>query len=201
MSLLDQIEEQGQRLTRSERKTQEALERLRETNEKLREEVESRRIAEKRLRILCDTMSNHSLSLPERIMIMLREACYSYGMDVGILARIEGQKYTILYSGSEQPREDLMPGMIYDLGNTFCQRLSQDGTSLGLDDVSKSDWSTHPLYVATKVESYLGVCVSIHQQFWGALCFSDLSKHDKPFNEPDHDFIRLMAQWIGAELS
>jgi hypothetical protein len=204
MSLLEEIEAQGNRLAQAERETREALQCLQESNAQLSVEVKERTLAERRLRILCDTMSDQSISLPERIMKMLKEACENFDLDAGILAQIDKGMYRILYSyvpPEGKYLEYLAPGMIRPLDETYCRALDQDGTSIAVENVGKSAWHTHPLYIATKLETYLGVCVNIHHKFWGSLCFVDLEVHVKPFAEPDHDFLRLMSQWIGAELS
>lgn len=201
-SLLDEIAEQGQRIARAEEATKDTLKKLEATNLLLLEEVKERRLAENRLRILCDTMSDYNLSVSDRITKMLKAACENFGLDAGILAKIEGDKYTILQSWTnEQFPKQMLPGTTYNLSETYCKSLDQEGNSIGVEDIGESDWKTHPLYIAYHIETYLGVCVKIRQKFWGALCFVDLDKREKPFIKPDHDFIRLMSQWIGAEMS
>lgn len=201
-SLLNQIAEQGQRIARAEQATRDTLKQLEETNLLLLSEVKERRLAESRLRILCDTMTSSDLSIFDRIARMLKTTCESFGFDAGILAKIEDGKYTVIQSwtDAEFPKP-MPPGTIYELTETYCKSLDQEGTSIGIDNIGESDWKTHPLYIAYHIETYLGVCVRIRQKFWGALCFVDLDKREKPFIKPDHDFIRLMSQWIGAEMS
>ena len=203
MSLLDLIEEEGSKAARAQQETREALERLHEANLKLSEEVKERRLAEQRLRILCDTMSNYNITLEQRIIRMLQEACENFSLDAGILAQISDGKYIILYSWTRETLdlEMIHPGTVHNLEDTYCRILDHDGTSIGVEEIGQSDWKGHPLYLSTHIEAYLGVCVSIRNDFWGSLCFLDLIPRVKLFNQPDHDFLRLMAQWIGAELS
>ena len=54
-SLLDEIAEQGQRIALAEKATKDMLKKLEEANLLLLMEVKERRLAEDRLRILCNT--------------------------------------------------------------------------------------------------------------------------------------------------
>ena len=203
MSLLELIEQQGQQVARAQQEMRETLDKLHESNAKLSEEIEERWRAERRLRLLCETMSRRDTSLSERIVLMLREACADLDLEVGILARIDGDKYTVVHSWADDPEklDHLQPGTSRALEDTFCRALDRDGTSIGIEDICNSDWKNTPAYLKSHMETYLGVCVALHGEFWGSLCFIDLSPRNKPFNPPDHDFLRLLAQWIGSELS
>jgi len=200
-SLLDEIAEQGERIARAEEATKDTLKRLEETNLLLLEEVKDRRLAENRLRILCDTMSDYNTSITDRITKMLKAACENFGLDAGILAKIEGDRYTIIQSWTAEEFPQKLPGTVYHINETYCRSLDKEGTSIGIGNIGKSDWKTNPMYIASHIETYLGVCVKIREKFWGALCFVDLDIREKPFIKPDHDFIRLMSQWIGAQMT
>ena len=206
MSILKEIEQQGQALINSENRTRAALNSLQESNAALLQEVEVRTRAEQRLRILCDLMSQIKVSLPEKIMLMLREACLNLKLQVGVVAEIKDGTYKIMYSWSNPgcdagfPPEKILPGTLYDLNDTYCKHIPHDDTLL-LSHAGQTEWKDYDVYHQYKLETYLGVCLKIEDDFWGALCFFDLDPQDKPYTNPDSDFLRLMGQWIGMELS
>ena len=207
MSILKEIEQQGRALIDSENRTRAALKSLQEANTSLLQEVEVRTSAEKRLRILCDLMTQTKVSLPEKIMLMLREACLNLKLQVGIVAEIKDDVYKVVYSWSEPsygsafPPEKVLPGTMYDLDNTYCKHIPRDGTPLLLSHAGQTEWKDYDVYQHYKVETYLGVCLKIEDDFWGTLCFFDVDPQEKPYTPPDSDFLRLMGQWIGTELS
>lgn len=202
MSLIERIEAQGEKLAKAEHATKAALEDLHQANFNLRAQVEERTRAEERLRILCDTMVRPDLSFSERVNVMLRSTCQNFDLEAGVVARIENGLYTIIYSWSETALDFILPGTVHDYKNTYCEQLDLESKGpVGIEHMGETALKDSAIYLKHPVETYFGSCVKIQQKFWGALCFFDTTPRQKAFIQPDYDFLRLISQWIGTELS
>ncbi len=120
-------------------------------------------------------------------------------LDIGILAKIDGQRYTV-HRTCAPPSIPLSNGDVFSLGDTFCaQTIEQDHTVI-IPNVSASHMHAHPAYKNFGLEAYIGIPVRLNNRVWGTLNFSSRTPHHDPFNKNDVDVFELLAVWIGGEL-
>ncbi len=121
------------------------------------------------------------------------------GLSIGILAQIEGDRYTILHH-TAPPDAGLADGQVFALGNTYCSITLQAQDVVAISHVGHSDYAGHPCYVAFRLEAYLAMPVRIGGRPFGTVSFSSPTAHPRAFDEGDREFMRLLAGWIGGVL-
>ena len=87
-------------------------------------------------------------------------------------------------------------GQIFDLGDTYCSIALNAKDIIAIDEMKSSEFATHPCYKAFNLESYIGVPITVNDEPFGTLNFSRSGPRDTPFTDSDHDFVRLMGQWV-----
>lgn len=159
----------------------------------------SQNIIAERLRRLQRTTSWASLDFTEKIPALLRLGLDAFGLDIGILAQISGETYTI--ANAVSPDDSLAPGSVYALGDTYCRDTLKNNGPFSIHHASQSQWKTHPCYEAFQLEAYLGVPVTVTNHTYGTLNFSSATPRARPFSDNDHQFLQLMGQWVELELA
>jgi PAS domain S-box-containing protein len=159
---------------------------------------EALRDSEAAIRGLYAIVSDHALTFSQKVQAMLDMGCRRFGLENGILSRIEGRRYAVLEARS--PGGAIQPGAIFDLDATYCREALDSADPVSFDHASASDWRLHPCYQATRLEAYLGARVMVNGGVFGTLNFSSAAPRALPIRSIDGEFARLMAQWIGSEI-
>jgi len=181
------------------------LARQREIEAVLREEIRQRertaaRLTRSELAVneLYRVTAASSLSFDENIRALLQLGCRHFGMSIGILSRITGERYEVVQAVA--PDDAIAPGTVYRLGRTYCVMTLQSPAPVFFEHVSESAVRGHPAYEDFHLESYLGTRIEVDGAVFGTLNFSDRLPAREHFTAADADFLRLMAKWIGKEL-
>lgn len=156
-------------------------------------------VSEERLRKLQLTTSSSTLNLEQKIQALLAMGLDAFGLEIAILAQIHLDNYT-LYAVAA-PDDELKKGTVFALGETYCRTVVAASSPVSIHHASASEWKTHPCYTKFQLESYIGTPVVVDGRVFGTLNFSSARIKAQPFSARDHDFIQLMAQWIGLELA
>lgn len=180
-----------------------AFAKAKEQAEDSNRQLDSQRVA------LCDNVDAmrqlyQVISIPRRhardqIAALLAMGCQRFGLAIGILCHIEGQRYEVVYSTS--PNEIIKRGDVLNLAETYCHNTFQTQTLVGFEHASAGPWRQHPCYHKFGLETYLGVPVRVGEAPYGVLSFSDFAPRATPFTLVDRELIQLMAQWIGGALA
>lgn len=154
--------------------------------------------AQIRLRNLYDLMAAWHLSLDEKIARLLTIGCQAFGLDIGVLAHIVGDRYTIMHAVSADNSIDV--GAVFNLSDTYCEQVLVAKAPLALDHAGAAGWENRSCYSLFKLESYLGTPVSTADEGYGVLSFSSQHPRLVPFNTADVEYVDLMARWLGGEI-
>ena len=154
--------------------------------------------SEAAIRALYQVTASQDLDFQQRITRMLQMGCRRFGLQVGILAKIEGQKYELMAVRS--PNLSLSRGQVFDLGQTYCQETIKTTNPVYFEAASGSEWQSHPAYQAFKLESYLGIRIIVKGKVYGTLNFSSPQPYQSKFKTVDKELLKLMSQWIGGEI-
>jgi GAF domain-containing protein len=119
-------------------------------------------------------------------------------LDIGIVARVEGDLYTVLRAVT--PDDSIPAGAEFPLANTYCEATVRADGPIGFEHAGESEWHSHPCYAAFRLEAYLGAPVRVGDAVWGTLNFSSPTPRQRAWDKRDLDSIRLMTAWIGGEL-
>ncbi len=155
------------------------------------------RESEESIRALYNIASSQQ-NFEQKIQALLQMGKNRFNLSHGILSYVEADQYFIV--AAETPDDSLHPGDVVSLGTTYCRDTLLVNAPLGIENASASNWANHPCHQTSKFEAYLGVPLLVAGEVYGTLNFSSREPRKKTFTSTDKDFIRLMAQWIGAEI-
>lgn len=122
-----------------------------------------------------------------------------FGLDTGILSRIEGDDYHIeCIEGSDI---GVSVGDVLDLENTFCQTIVKSNEPVYFNREYSDAIEEHPAYKNRQLEAYLGVPVFVDGELYGTLNFSGTERVQRDLESEGKNLVRLMAEWISKEIS
>jgi diguanylate cyclase (GGDEF)-like protein len=152
------------------------------------------------IRALYEIASAYDLGFEEQVQRLLELGLQRFDLDIGILSRVEGQTYRVLHHLSP-PNIVLENGAEFPLGETYCSVTLQSNGPVGVEKAQSSIYAEHPAYRRFRLEAYLGVPIRVRNQVYGTLNFSSPTAKSRRFSAIDIDTLKLMAAWIGSELS
>jgi len=131
-----------------------------------------------------------------RLAGLLELGCDRFGLEVGIVSRIDGERWAIhaLYA----PEGVLPAGTVLDLADTLCRHTAAGERPVALEQVSAAPWAQPPGPLG--LEAYLGAPVAVGGARFGTLVFASRMPRAERFSASQKDLLALMAQWVGFEL-
>jgi GAF domain-containing protein len=127
-----------------------------------------------------------SLSLDEKLNMLLQAGVDAFNMEIGVISHIHNQNYTILYSTA--PRSVCMQ---YSLHRTYCELSLKEKDVLAIHNASESH-ENHPSRKRFGVEAYLGIPLRVHGRVYGTLAFIK-GQAKTPFSEAEKNLLRQLA--------
>ncbi len=157
------------------------------------------RQAEERLRRLHELSMARELTAAGRIEALLHLGCEFFSLPAGLLSRMAEERFEVLYavSGENLPAA----GMVCGTKDTYCAHTLHAERPLAREHIGASDWRDIPAYADFGLESYIGAPLWVNGRTYGTLCFYSTEPRETAFTEADLEFVRLMAQWAGGELT
>ncbi|SUY95164.1 Signal transduction protein containing GAF and PtsI domains [Citrobacter freundii] len=150
-----------------------------------------------RIHSLYEALARRHVSPEETYHAILTEGLKAFNLSLGIISQIEGDRYTLL--AVSPIREDISAGMVFELKNTYCQRVVSEKKIISVEHAGEHpDFNTHPVYTGMRLESYISVPIWVREKVWGTLNFSSTQIRTISFSEDDFEFISLMAEGIGS---
>lgn len=142
--------------------------------------------------------SQSGLSYAERIRRVLKFGNVFFDTSLAIVSHVEGPEYTVQYvDGTNAPPPE---GTILDSDSTYCMNLLLDDEPVGIQDVSRTSFSTTPSYQTFELDTYLGARLSIGGEFYGTLSFTAVHARPEPFDRVDFALMKLLAQWVSVTI-
>lgn len=163
----------------------------------LRERTMQKARQDIRLRALYEVVAS-SADVDAQLSEALRIGTELLGLEVGIISRIEGDTYTVLYAHT--PDGSLKRGQKFAFSQTYCDLTYQANGLVSIENMGSSDYKGHPCYTAFGLESYIGVPLTVSGKRFGTLNFSSGKPRAEQFAAFDKDFFLLMGQWVGSLL-
>ncbi len=120
------------------------------------------------------------------------------GLDIGIVSRIEGNRYTLLQFTA--PPGTLEAGQEFETGRTYCDLTLKAGNAVAIDHMGDSEYSGHPCYQDFALEAYIGAPYRVNGELFGTVNFSSPEPYSRRFDDGDLEFVRLLANWVGATI-
>ncbi len=167
------------------------------------EDISERRLAEeklsiqeKRIRSLYEISAEPGFGIDQQIIQTLKTGCDMLGLDIGIIGHVVDKVYTVLYCFDQS--NFISQGLKFNLDTTYCSITLAENDVVALDHVEISEYRDHPSYKEFKLETYIGVPLSVKGEIFGTINFSSLQPREVPFNNADKEIIRLMGRWVST---
>jgi len=159
------------------------------------------REGERAIRTLYQAASNPQLTLDQRLQGLLTMGRQRFGLDVGILACIQAERYdAIAVQIPVHFPVQIQAGDSFDLGQSLCRETIHSKEPIVFNATGDTHGARHSAYPALDIDTYLAARVLVGGQPYGTLNFSSLNLHPQPFKESDLQLLKLMAQWVGSEI-
>ncbi len=169
------------------------------------EDITARKQAEEQLhanleglRVLHAVIADPKLAFDRKIHALLALGCRRFNLPIGILAHIEGDRYTVM--DVIAPNAAIAQGNVFPLGKTYCSETSKTTEPVSFEHAGQSRWKSHPCYTEFKLEAYLAIAIHVGGKPYGTINFSSPEPRKLVFTDTDREILKLMAQWVGSEL-
>lgn len=140
-----------------------------------------------------------NLAFVEKVAHLLKIGSEVLGLETAIVSNIEDKQYKVMFVVS--PQQAIKPHTLYPLDDTYCKETIETDKIVAYHNVDIFPGSGHPCYTKQPLKSYLATPILVNNRRYGTLNFSSAYAQDKPFSNLDYDYLLLLADWIGSELS
>jgi PAS domain S-box-containing protein len=160
--------------------------------------------SEASIRALYQVTSARELNFEERLRRILKVGCYKFGLEVGLLAKIEAVndaqslfKIEVIAVVGSNPV--LKNRKVIELTDSLFSMTATAKKPLYFESLQYSGLP-HSIQNQLQISAYLGIPVIVGAQVDTILCFWSSQTKTEPFKAVDRELLKLMAQWIGGEL-
>jgi len=150
------------------------------------------------LRTFHEIATDESWPFDEQLEALLELGTDHLGLDIGTFSRIDGEECVVEHTTEQDGT--IRSSDRFDWRETYCSLVVKGGELVAVGNTDESEYE-HPVDSEARFESYIGVPVVVDGEQYGALYFSGQTPRQQPFAESKQNFARLLAQWIGKELS
>ncbi|MEG3766243.1 GAF domain-containing hybrid sensor histidine kinase/response regulator [Alteromonas sp. 14N.309.X.WAT.G.H12] len=151
------------------------------------------------LKALHEISSDEQTSTDEKLDRLLRLGLDALGMDIGLVSRINENDYTVI--AAVTPDNSIEKNTVFPLADTFCKDTLKAKSIVAYHNVIKHPGITHPAYQSFSLKSYIGIPYFVNGIRQGTVNFSKPDERNEPFAAHEQDYIVLLAEWVGSELS
>lgn len=137
------------------------------------------------------------LETTDKIKKVLNLTARYLDLDLGIVSQVNNDVYTVRYctdiKGIKENQE-------FEYSHTYCslvfgQKEVKNWTNVGTTDIAK-----HPCY-EQGFDAYIGTTLFVEDKPFGTVAFLRKEKRDAAFTQAHINFVRIVSQWIGSEIT
>ena len=165
------------------------------------EGVEELRESETAIRSLYEVMVGSQGSFEERTARLLAMGCSQFGMDIGLLGRVLGDRYEVLaaYLPEDFPF-GFAKGDGFALSRTFEREVLRSQEPISIESAGTTQWRHHPAYTVRRLEAFMGTRVMVGGRVFGTLSFTSRTAK-APIKPLNLEILKLMGNYIGTEIA
>ncbi|MBD1826177.1 response regulator [Microcoleus vaginatus GB1-A2] len=165
------------------------------------EGVEDLRESERAIRSLYEVMVSSEGSFEDRTIRLLAMGCSQFGMDIGLLGRVLGDRYEVIaaYVPEDFPF-GFAKGDGFALSRTFEREVLRSSEPISVESAGTTQWRNHPAYSVRKLEAFVGTRVIVQGRVFGTLSFTSRTTK-APLKPLNFEILKLMGNYIGAEIA
>lgn len=147
------------------------------------------------IEILSAANRDKNIPAEQRLNRFLQYGLKRFDLDLAIVSDIAATKYVVLASQSSANVSPASVGDVFDLGMTYCAITVAERSVVAIHHVRESEYSGHPCYTASGLESYIAVPLWHANKVIGTLNFSSPLAR-KPFSIDELHEISKMAALV-----
>ncbi|MEM9952890.1 MAG: GAF domain-containing protein [Chloroflexota bacterium] len=134
---------------------------------------------------------NRSVSWNKRAEQLIEMGLEKLDLELGIISRINQDKYTVLYSNNQE-----LIGKEFQLGVTYCQITMslRHSRVLAVENFAVSDYFRHPAYKEFNLEAYIGGPIVYNERPLGTINFTKSEKRTSSFTSEEKEFTKKLAK-------
>ena len=165
------------------------------------EGVEELRESERAIRSLYEVMVSSQGSFDERTARLLAMGCSQFGMDIGLLGRVLGDRYEVIaaYLPEDFPF-GFAKGDGFALSRTFEREVLRSQEPISIESAGTTQWRHHPAYTVRRLEAFMGTRVMVGGRVFGTLSFTSRTAK-APLKPINLEILKLMGNYIGTEIA
>lgn len=165
------------------------------------EGVEELRESERAIRSLYEVMVGSQGSFEERTARLLAMGCSQFGMDIGLLGRVLGDRYEVIaaYLPEDFPF-GFAKGDGFALSRTFEREVLRSQEPISIESAGTTQWRHHPAYTVRRLEAFMGTRVMVEGRVFGTLSFTSRTAK-APMKPLNLEILKLMGNYIGTEIA
>jgi PAS domain S-box len=152
------------------------------------------------IRELYRITAERSLSFHDKLSALLKLGCDYLQLETAHLSKIEPQSVMLvgMWRGGLYHKEQRVERSRFE--RSLCYEVFRQRDLLLIEDIYQSQWHSHPSQEFNPKQTYIGAPVQVGDEIYGVLCFYSKTKPSRPILSADVEIIRLMTQWLSAEL-
>jgi GAF domain-containing protein len=151
------------------------------------------------VRTLSELAVRWDMSLDEKFDALLKAGCARFGLEIGVISRVEQQRYEVLAICAPEDHPVAL-GDVFELADTWCEQTLRGTRPLGLERTADATPPPRAERAPFEFGAYLATAVQVYGEVVGTVAFGSLGACERRFTATDKDFVNLIAQWIGTEL-
>ena len=137
----------------------------------------------------------------EKLRALLQFGCESLDLRLGIISRIHEGHYDVFAIHASNYDTRTSPGDRFELENTICVHTVKNDEVFVFANASEARNRLHPMYGGVMAGSYIGARIMLSDGLFGTLNFSDVRERRDAFSNAEVEFVRLLANWLSAEIA
>lgn len=150
----------------------------------------------KHLKLLHELTTKEFTDFAEALHEYIKTGLRIFDLETGIISKINDDKYRIIATIS--PDNSLHHNVAYPLENTYSAEIVRQKKTVSYFHVGAMEsMSNHPMYLAHRLEAYMGCPIIVNGNVHGTLIFSSTQPHSEDFDWLDIEIIEMMAQSLG----
>ncbi|WP_424019321.1 GAF domain-containing sensor histidine kinase [Halorientalis pallida] len=123
------------------------------------------------------------------------------GVTYGRLTRIDPEsEYWRIVVSTDSADDEYPPGLVLDLGMTYCRHTIGAEDSVEIDDALESDWEADPAFQRQGFRCYHGTTITVEGEVYGTVCFAAEEPREESFSEDETLFAELIGRMLEHEL-
>lgn len=123
------------------------------------------------------------------------------GVENGHMTKIDAETDYWKATASTDPIDGAFPpGLVLDLGTTYCRRTIAQDEPIALHDVPNQGWEDDPAFEEHGLECYHGTTITVDDDVYGTVCFVSMGPRSDPFGSDETMFAELIARMLEHEL-